>query len=173
MANQLLAISSDESADELKSIINLQQGSQAALQSYINYFAGLLAGNYRALINAEVGGVKATATLTVSSTGSSNDEVCSVAGITFTAKTSGASGNQFNISSTPATQAANMAAAFNASADLDGIVTAEAVGAVVTLTAVTAGLEGNGTQLSEGLTNVALVAFAGGTDGDTLAIDLR
>jgi len=111
------------------------------------------------------GAIQATATLTVSSTGSVNNETCIIANVTFTGKTSGATGNQFNISATAATQAANMASAINASSNLTNIVTAAAVLGVVTLTSVVPGKLGNGLQLSEDLTNVALVAFASGSEG--------
>jgi phage tail sheath gpL-like len=89
-----------------------------------------------------------------------------IANVTFTAKTSGATGNQFNISTTPAPQATNMAAAINASASLAGIVTAEANGAVVTIYAELPGNMGNGLQISENLSNVALSSFATEDDGD-------
>jgi len=170
MSLQLLKITANETAAQIESIVNLTQGSQAALQSYENYFAGINGGEFRATIDVEVGSVQAYATLT--STGSaSNGETCSICNVTFTAETSGATGNQFNISATPATQAANIAAAINGSSDLAGIVTAAAVAGVVTITAVQPGTLGNGLQISESLTNVSLVAFAHGTNGDTLTID--
>lgn len=114
----------------------------------------------------KVGAVQATGTLTVASTGSANGNQMSICNVLFTAVTSGATGNQFNISTTPATQAANMAAAFNASANLAGKVTASSNLGVVTFTAVTPGLMGNGLNLDEGsLANVTKSAFSGGTDG--------
>lgn len=109
------------------------------------------------------GPVSATSTWTFSSTGPTNGETCTVANITFTAETSGATGNQFNISSTPATVAANFAAAINGSTNLKGIVTASAGGtAVVTLTSVVPGLIGNGIETGVGtLANTVVVAFGG------------
>jgi len=122
------------------------------------------------------GAVQNTATLTVSSTGSSNDETMVLCGVTFTAKTSGATGNQFNISTTPTTQAANMVAAFNASADLTGIVTAANVAGVVTITAVLPGKFGNALVVTESLTNVALTTSfataAAGSNGTIYSFDL-
>lgn len=115
----------------------------------------------------------ASGTLTVSSTGSANNETCVVAGVTFTAKTSGATGNQFNISATPTTQAANMVAAFNASASLTGIVTAANVAGVVTITAAAKGKVGNGIAISSALTNcVASGALLTGGAADSSAITL-
>jgi hypothetical protein len=168
-----LVIDSNGTADDFKSQCNLAMGGLDAANNFVDYVAGLTGGNMMgADLAFKVGAVQATATLTVSSTGSANDETCSICNVTFTAKTSGATGNQFNISSTPATQAANMVAAFNASADLAGKVVASRVDAVVTLTAVVPGLLGNGLQISEGLTNVALSAFANGSDGTAYNINL-
>ena len=166
---QLLKISSIQSKATIESQINLQGGGTNCLQSYLNYLAGVNGGQFQATIYVYVGAVQATATLT--STGSaSNGETFSLCNVTFTAKTSGATGNQFNISGTPGTQAANIAAAINGSADLNGIVTATALAGVVTVAAVIPGLLGNGLQISESLTNVTATAFAGGADGDTLTI---
>lgn len=97
----------------------------------------------------------ASGTLTVATGGSNADETCSIAGVTFTAKASGATGNQFNVSATAATQATNMAAAINASSNLAGIVTASAASGVVTITSAVKGVIGNGIAISAGtLSNV-------------------
>lgn len=170
MALQLLTISSGESKAEIESFINLEQGSDAALQSYANYFPSILGGIQRATIYAKVGAIQAAATLT--STGAAvAAETFTLANVVFTARASGATGNEFNVSGTVGTQAANIAAAINASSDLTGIVTATSALGVTTITAVVPGVMTNGLQISEGLTNVALAAFSGGSDGDTLTID--
>ncbi len=53
-----------------------------------------------------------------------------------------------------------------------GKVTALAVGAVVTITAVVPGLVGNGLALSAGtLSNVTAAAFASGSDGTSYTLD--
>lgn len=171
MSLQLLKITSANTKAQIEnSVINLQQGSQACLQSYENYFAGINGGEARALINVYVGAVQAAATLT--STGAATaTETFILANVTFTAVASGATGNQFNVSGTVATQAANIAAAINASTNLAGIVTATSALGVTTITAVLPGLMSNGLQISEGLTNVTLAAFSGGLDGDTLAVN--
>lgn len=155
-----------------KSVCDLAPGQLPALNNLIDYLGGVAGGNNMANMIIKVGAVKATGTLTVSAGGSGNDETCTVCNVTFTAKTSGATGDQFNISATAATQAANMAAAFNASANLTGKVVATAALGVVTLTAVVPGLAGNGLDLTEGLANVAKSAFAGGTDGTSYTLDL-
>lgn len=113
-----------------------------------------------ALAGGANGPIAATSTWTFSSTGPTNGQTCTVANVTFTAETSGAVGNQFNISATPATVAANFAAAINGSVNLIGICTAKAVSGVVTLTSIVPGLIGNGIQTGAGtLSNVAVVAF--------------
>lgn len=128
------------------------------------------------VLRLNIGAVAGSAVLTVSSTGSVNNETMVLAGVTFTAKTSGATGNQFNISATPTTQAANMVAAFNASADLAGIVTASNVAGVITLTAVVPGIVGNALVVTESLTNVAVTTSfataATGVDGTIYTLDL-
>ena len=124
-------------------------------------------------ISIEGQAVAATGTLTVSAGGSSNNETCVIAGVTFTAKTSGATGNQFNISATAATQAASMVTAINASTDLTGIVTAAAVAGVVTISAAQKGLIGNGIAISESLTNVAIsgaLLTAGAADATAITL---
>jgi phage tail sheath gpL-like len=93
--------------------------------------------------------------------------------VTLTAKTSGAdpTAGEFNISATAATQAASMVTAINTVSTLSGIVTASNVLGVITLTAVAPGTIGNGLQLSEALTNVAITHAFGatvpGVDGHT------
>ena len=169
MALQVIQISSNETKAALESIITLTNGGTACLQSYDNYFNGINGGIYRATMQFAVGAVQATATMT--STGSAtNGETFSLANVTFTAETSGATGNQFNISSNVTTQAANIAAAINGSSNLAGICTATSALGVVTITAVYAGPAGNGLQFSESMTNVTSTAFANGALGDTLTV---
>jgi hypothetical protein len=125
-------------------------------------------------ISVEGQAVAASGTFTVATGGSANNETCSIAGVTFTAKTSGATGNQFNISATAATQATNMAAAINASSSLTGIVTASSALGVVTITAASKGLMGNGIAISEGtLSNVTksgALLTAGAADASAITL---
>lgn len=99
------------------------------------------------------------------------DQTMTVCNQTLTAKDSGANGTtQFNTSNTDnSVTAANLAACINANTSLTGKVTAVASGdattGVCTITAVVPGLIGNGLDLTEGMTNVAVTAFASGTDG--------
>jgi len=155
-----------------KSICDLSPGQLPALQNFENYIGALSGGNEMASLAFKVGAVQATGLIT--STGAATaDETITVCNVVFTAKASGATGNQFNLSGTVATQATNIATAINASADLTGIVTASALLGVVTLTAVVPGLIGNGLALSESMTNVAVTAFANGADGTAYTLDFE
>lgn len=134
----------------------------------MNLLAGIQGGVIPADMTVLNAPVKATATLTVSATSTVADETFVVCGVTFTAKASGASGNQFNISTTDtAVTAANIVTAVNASASagVDGVITASRSGSVVTFTADVPGKIGNGFVLSESCTGISIVTFAGGTDG--------
>lgn len=128
---------------------------------------GVAVGAYRGEVKCRIGAVKATATITL--TGDvSNNETFVICGTTFTAKSSGASGNQFNITtSDTTTTAAAIAAAVNASAttNVTGAVVASSALGVVTFTAKYAGAMGNGFVLTESLSNATRVDFAGGSDG--------
>lgn len=145
-------------------------------RSFVNlstYLAAIAGATYSGKCHEVTGAIQALATLTVSAGGSMNSETMSLANITLTAKTSGAdpTAGEFNISATAATQAASMVTAINTVAGLKGIVTATNVLGVITLTSVVPGAVGNGLQLSESLTNVAITNVFGavtlGVDGHT------
>lgn len=167
-----ILLTSSLTAVGLGSVLDLSPGQLPALQNLENFFSGLSGGNQMGLLSVNVGAVQATATLT--STGAASAaETLTIANVVFTARASGATGNEFNVSATVGTQATNIAAAINASSNLTGIVTASAALGVVTLTAVQPGIGGNGLQISETLTNVALSAFAGGSNGTSYSLDFR
>lgn len=172
---QRLVITSNGSALDFKGQCNLAPLGLPAVNNFVDYVAGLTGGNVSgAKLDFKVGAVQAAGTLTVAAGGSANNETCTICNVTFTAKTTGATGNQFNISATAGTQAANMVTAINASADLAGKVTATNLLGVVTITSVVPGSLGNGLQLSAGtLANVTLAAFTGGSDGTSYSVDLR
>lgn len=140
--------------------------NQVDPQGLQKLMADVVDGAQLAYAKISTGAVQATATIT--STGAAVDaETMSVANVTLTAKSSGAvaANGEFNVSATPATQAANIAAAINAVAGLSGIVTATSALGVVTVTAVQPGKSGNGLLMSEALTNVTVTQFASGSDG--------
>ncbi len=156
-----------------------QTGADAgqSLQRLGRYVDGLADGAfYFNTVQEMVGAIQALATVTVSAGGSSNGETMVVANVTLTAKTSGADPTlgEFDISATAATQAASMVTAINTVSTLSGIVTATNALGVITLTSVIAGVVGNGLQLSEALTNVAIThawgAVTAGTNGTAVVI---
>lgn len=137
-------------------------------QRLAGYLKGMAGGDYTTGLSIleTVDSVASTATLTF--TGApSNNETFSLLGTTFTAKTSGATGNQFNIGSTVTESAQNVVAAVNASATalVTRNVVASNVAGVVTFTAIVPGTVGNFLTLTESLSNATAVNFAGGTDG--------
>ncbi len=157
--------------------LNPQSGasSQDSLQNLVRYVGGLADGAfYYNTVEEMVGAIQAQATVTVSAGGSSNSETMSIANVTLTAETSGADPTlgQFNISATAATQAASMVTAINTVAALKGLVTATNALGVITLTSVIAGVIGNGLQLSEALTNVAITHAWGATVAGTNGTDV-
>lgn len=144
--------------------------------AFRNYWKRLAHGDSCGTFSFYTGAAKGTAVVTVSAGGSMADETMVVCGVTFTAKASGATGNQFNISATAATQATNMVTAFNASTDLTGIVTAANALGVITLSAAVPGKIGNALVVTESLTNVAVTtsfaSAATGSNGTIYTVDL-
>lgn len=170
----LLQIDSNGTANDFKSECNLSMGGLDAANSFVDYIAGLTGGNMiGASLGFKVGAVQASATFTVSGAGSANGQSGSLLNVALDAVTSGADpdAGEFNISATPATQAASMVLAINAVLG-DKVLASSNLG-VVTITSLVPGVLGNGLEISAGdLANVAVGAFAGGTDGTEYTIDL-
>lgn len=116
--------------------------------------------------------VQATATITSTGAAVAADTI-TVANVVLTAVASGAvpANGEWNVSATPATQAASIALAINSIAGLSGIAQATSALGVVTVTAVQPGKSGNGLQISESATNVTATAFTAGSDGSQVAIN--
>jgi len=166
MSKQLILIDTELSAVGFQSVCPMAAGPIEGLQSLENYVVALEGGNQSADVSVKSGAVSASATFTVSSTGSVAAQAGTLLNISLTGRASAPAANEFVVSTTPATQATNMAAAINASTDLNTKVVAVAVGAVVTITAKIPGIMSNGLQISAGnLANVAAGAFASGSDG--------
>lgn len=174
MSLQRLIINSDLTALGFKSVCDLTPGQLVAANNFENYIAGLTGGNYMALLSFAIGAVQATATFTVAAGGSANGQIGTLLNTNLTAVTAGAvpASGQFNISATPATQAASMVLAINAV--LGTKVLATNLLGVVTVTALVPGVMGNGFQISAGnLANVTAGAWANGSDGTAYTVDLR
>lgn len=172
MSFQRLIIETNQTAASFKSACNLAMGGLDAAQSFQNYVAATQGGNESAKYSFQVGAVKATATIT-SAGAATAAQAMTLLNVTLTAIASNPGQNQFVPSATVGTQAANIAAAINASTALAGKVTATSNAGVVTVTSVVPGLMGNGFQISAGdLSNVTVGAFANGTDGTSYVVNL-
>lgn len=175
MSLQRLIIDAPESADQFKSICDLAPGKREGATALAAYLESLSGGVRSANVKAQVGAVQATATITSTGT-AANDETMKLANQTLTAKTSSAvpADGEFDISATPATQAANIAAAINAMPELAGIVTAEAEAGVVTVTSTIPGIVGNAIECADvDLANVTVAGFSSGSDGTSYELDLE
>lgn len=171
---QRLIITSVGTLADFNSLCNLKPGASVAANNFVDYLTGVIGGATQgANLAFQVGAVKASGTVTFASTGPTNGQTCTLFGVTFTAVTSGATGNQFNISATPATVAANLAAAINAATSLAGIVTATSLLGVTTVSAVVPGKIGNGLVMANvNLSNTTFSSLASGADGTAYTIDL-
>lgn len=173
MSYTRLVLKVPQSVDGFNSICNLTPGGLVSLNIFQTYFNGVIGGSYSADCHFKVGCVHATGTITIASTGPTNNETMTVAGQTFTAKTSGATGQQFNINASPTIVAANIAAAINAAPSMAGVVTATSALGVVTLSAAVPGAIGNGLVAANvDLANTTIVSFANGTDGDAYNVNV-
>jgi len=173
MSKQLIEIDTSLSAAGFKSVCDLAPGQLESIISLENYFAALAGGNQSAQVTVKVGTVQATATI-VSTGTAANNETMRLCNVVLTAKTSGAvpASGEFNISATPATQAANIALAINSVVALQSYVTALASSGTVTVTSKIPGTIGNALEcIDVNLANVAVNAFSGGSDGTTYVIN--
>lgn len=169
-----LLITSNGTKADFQSQCNLAPLGLPAVNNFADYISGLTGGALSgASLYFKVGAVAAVGTITQTSTGAANDETLTVAGVTFTAKTSGATGNEWNRSNTVSVSATNLAAAINASADTNIYVVASADAGVVTVTALQPGVLGNLITITESCSNTSCVTPAGGTNGTTYSISLR
>lgn len=176
-SNVRLILVSNGTAADFTSECPLSMGGVDAVTNFGAYVDGVAGGaNIGASFAFQVGATQATSTFTFTSTGPTNGQTCTICGVTFTAVTSDATGNQFNISATPATVAANLASAINAATSMAGIVTATSLAGVCTLTAVVPGLIGKGLVAANvNLSNTSVASFAASSpsDGTAYSINLR
>lgn len=171
MAFTVIQVEHQKPAASLLKILRPQAfADKSSIRRIGDWFRGIAVGAYRGTVITRVGAVKATATWTFASTGPAADETVTICGTTFTAKSSGATGDQWNRSDTVATSAANLAAAINASATakVTGAVIASSALGVVTVTSLVPGTVGNGIEISAGTaanTTLSSGGFTGGTNG--------
>lgn len=171
-----LVITTPEAKAQFQSIVPLPDSKQGAvnLANYINSLAG---GARAASLEFKVGAVRASLAGTFTGAPTA-DETVTINGVAFTAKASGATGNQFNIGGTVTATAAALAAAINGSstAGIVGVVSASSSAGVVTVTCIVPGLVGNAIVVAESMSNFAWAGaatkLAGGTDGTATTLSL-
>lgn len=172
MSLSAIIINTGDSAAQFSSELGLEgndiKGKTVAVG---NYFHSLAGGVQSADVDLAIGAVQATGSIVFTGL-PSNNETVTIGNVVFTAKTSGATGAQFNIGATAAITAANLGAAINANSTLQLSVVATVVSATVFVTAAFPGKLGNAIQLSESLTNATVTAFAGGSNGTLYSLDL-
>lgn len=141
-----------------------------------NYFAAMAGGWKKATVELGRSAASATGTITFSGVGAADDTVL-INGVTFTAKASGATGNEWNVGASATLSAAALAAAINASATalVSGHVTASAASGVVTITAKDPGVLGNAITIAEGVDGSSHMAVSGarltgGTEGTEVSL---
>lgn len=158
MANKQTILTITHGNEAYQTIVNrmLKPASKVReqLSALRGFFHGMAGGDRIGKLIAQVtSGDQTTAsgTFTFSGAASASDTVL-INGVTFTAETSGASGNQWNIGSSATQTAANLAAAINASATAlaSGTVIATSALGVVTLTSLLSGVIGNAITIAKG-----------------------
>lgn len=162
----------------LQSQCDLSMGGLDAMNSFMNYVAGLTGGSALpgASVVFEMGMAKATGTLTFASVVAT--DVFTVNGVSFTAVASGATGNQFNVGADDTLTAADAVRAINASASAlvsgDAGVTATSALGVITLTARTAGVTGNAITITSADATITPsdARLTGGSDGTVTTVAL-
>lgn len=169
MSGFVLQIETADDLAYLKSRIFFLDESDYRLIKIRNAINGILAGTFQAGTATIAVGETAAATLDLSGGDFANNETFVLLGVTFTAKTSGATGNEFNIGATKADTAENIrVAVLNSSSNLiKQCILPSAVGDVVTFTSRIPGVVGNASGGLFTLTSSALgpveTNFAGGT----------
>lgn len=168
MAKMVVEIELDLSSAQMQQMLPQNADNpKAFVTQFKNLLDGLSGGVYNGVINCKLGAVQGSRSGTFTGV-PLNNETCVINGVTFTAKTSGATGDQFNIGGSAALTATAMISAINASTTagiLDVILASSGGSGVVTLTSKQAGKVGNAIDLTEAFTNFtwAGAVFTGGT----------
>lgn len=151
-----------------------KSNAKATLQGLLNLLHKAIGGGEQMSIQVVLGAVKASGTFTLDTVVAT--DAVSINGVSFACVASGATGNQFNIGADDDGTATNLAAAINASSTalVSGYVTASASGAVVTVTAARAGLQGNAIAIASADATITAsgARLEDGSDGDTETLNL-
>lgn len=172
MAQTVILLTHDESSVDMIPQVMAETGNRFKTGNLLHqYFNALRAGIRKATCAIAVIAVKASGTFTFSAVLTASDTLV-INGVTFTARASGASGDEFNIGASATASATNLAAAINASATalISGYVVATSALGVVTITSVRPGTLGNCITIAEGVDGGTVIAasgarLTGGTEG--------
>jgi phage tail sheath gpL-like len=137
----------------------------AEVNQLIDYLAKIASGSELASIDVRCDhgdGVRASGTITFTGVGSANDTIL-INGVTFTAKASGATGNEWNVGASATLSAAALKAAINASATalVSGHVTADNAAGVLTISSKFYDVSGNAVTIAEGVDSGNVMAVSG------------
>lgn len=173
MAVLKLKITTKRPTAYLTSVFQTAGGNRAILNRIALYIRGIIGGTELAqdtstapqcIVTVQNSEVQASGTVTFSAAATANDTIL-INGVTFTAKASGAVGNQFNVGTAASTSASNFATAVNASVTslVSGYVSASASAGTgqVTLTSAFYGLSGNQCTTAEGVDAGSVITVSG------------
>lgn len=149
------------------------KGKAQGLQNLAKILKGLSAGTIlgRADVHTSTSAtVAAAGTITLTYANIDAAETVTIGGVVFTARASGATGNEFNKETDATVTAANFVTAINANATLNKHLLATSAAGVITITARLKGSIGNLIVMSTSdATAFALVQLTGGTGGPETA----
>jgi hypothetical protein len=162
MAQSVILITHNDVTADFAERYQGTTGPRTAAAKIENLFSALSGGNAQATVAFGTGAVKASGTITFSGVGAASDTVL-INGVTFTARASGATGDEWNVGASATLSGAALAAAINASATalVSGYVTASAAGGVVTISAARPGILGNCVTIAEGVDGSSHMAVSG------------
>lgn len=155
-----------ESTADLKMKLITQVASESAHASVLEGVLASLAGGSSngtiALVVDDNDAAAATGTVEFSDKATADDTFL-INGVAFTAKASGATGNQFNVGVSATASATNLKAAINASTSalVKDHVTATSAAGVVTITAKIVGLAGNAVTIAKGVDAGSVMTVSG------------
>lgn len=167
----VLKVYSGRDTATLQSMFERVGPKHAIVNGISNFLVGLCSGSEKAQdsstppgVNISIEGnkVQASGTVIFSDHATANDTFL-INGVTFTAKASGAGANEFNVGTTAAASATNLAAAINASvtALVLGQVTASVASGTVTITSRFYGVAGNATTIAKGVDSGSVMTVSG------------
>jgi phage tail sheath gpL-like len=166
----------DESPSAASLSQKLNPGSRMPVANAVaNHMMALASGSHAGSLQITVqNGDSAIAKATLTLSGVVASDTCSVNGVSFAAVASGATGNQFNVGVSDTATAVNLAAAINASASapVKGAVVASSSSTVVTVSAASAGLAGNGYAIAGGTGITASGSYLTGGANDSSVASL-